>query len=310
MTSIPTRSEGSAPACARARPTTPALPAGALAACLALVASTAARADDLELGSANSPPGTGVLVPVSLVGDNPVVAVQFVLAYPESHVETGPPVVSSTSSNHRAQSSDDLEGLRRVVVFSPTNAELPPDLAVSLPLRLLPSSPVGGPSLGIDQIVFTDALGNAFPAAARYSVAETWRKAKFTDEQREDPTVIGDDRDPDEDGIPNIDELSRGTDPNAADAGAVARSVIEVDGEGRLVLALRFLRAADPAVRDAAPGIVESSLDLENWRGEDLAAAEPTGEGTATSEEVEMRLPVDDDARRFVRIRSVRAEGQ
>lgn len=265
--------------------------------------------DALDLGSANGPPGSGLLVPVAIDKENAVVAVQFVLTYPESHVESGPPVVSSESSDHRAQSSDDLEGSRQVVVFSPTNAELPPDFAVSLPVTLLPNSPTGGPSLEISRIVFSDANGNTFPAAARYSLVETWRKANFPEDQRKIPAVIGDDRDPDGDGTPNIGELARGTDPNNPDIDTFPRSEIEVGEDGKLYLSLRFLQAADPSIRDAAPNVLESSRDLENWTGENVQAS-ATGAATATSEEVEALVEIDTDARRFVRVRSMRAAGQ
>lgn len=267
-----------------------------------------ARADELDVGSAFGEPGATIQVPVRLDKANPVVGVQFVLKYPESHVESGQPSVVSEGSDHLAASSDDLAGRRGVVVLSRSNQELPADFDLALPVRLLANSPAGGPSLSVEEIVFTDAQGNTFAADARYTVVEEWRRANFTPAEREVPDIIGDDRDPDGDGIVNLDELGGATLPRVPDFDSGSSGLVEVAADGRVTLRLRFRRARDPAVQAAAPVVGETGTDLGDW-SRDGVVEEATGGGDAEAEEIEARVEAPaGDPRRFLRVRTIRAE--
>ena len=265
---------------------------------LTLACAFPAAANTLGLGSTAAPPGNSVSVPIEIIPTSPVVGVQFVVSYPTSFASTAIPGISSDSeSDHTARSTDDSAGTRKIVVFSPTNSEFPAGFAVSVPVTLKPSSPSGGPSLEITDIIFTDKDGNTFPANAGYTLSETWRRDNFTLSERNDPTIIADDADPDGDGATNITELASGTNPRAL----TSAPIFELSGSST-TLGLRFSRATDEATRTAASIFAETSPDLQTWTTDGVAEA-PTG----TPGEIEATVPISSGPR-FLRLSTLRNE--
>lgn len=266
--------------------------------------------DTLSVGSTVAKVGVDVVVPVDLLKENAVVGVQFKLRYPAGLVESGHPLVLSNSSDHGVTSTDDTEGVRGVVVFSKSNAEMPNDFSLGLPLVLGEGTPAGGPSVSVEEIIFTDAGGNAIASSTAYTLVEAWRRANFDESEWNNPDVAGDDADPDGDGVSNIGELGEGLDPNRRDARGEGAVDVEVGGDGKVYVTVKFWRSNDPAVRAAAPRSGETSADLAVWT-EAGVTVEPTGVSDATGEEAVAKAEVGvGDLKRFVRVRTRRATGQ
>ena len=268
-------------------------------------AATAARADTLQLGSAAGEPSASVVLPVTLQKSNPVVAVQFELHYPDAQLDALPVSVTAPGTDHATMSADTAAGATRVVVYSPTNAELPAALAIDIPLSLGSGSPSGGPSIELRNIIFTDAAGGQIPAAAAYTLAEQWRRDHFSEQERALAALIGDDADPDGDGLFNLLELASGSDPRMPNAGIQPVPAV-VPGAGR-TLTLTFRRGKSAAALNAVAVTPEASTDLSNWSDQGIVTA-PTGAQTAESVEMRASIAVGADAETFLRLRIRRSE--
>lgn len=263
--------------------------------------------DDLDVGSANGAPGENVLVPVDLLKSNPVVAVQMELKFPVSHVAVTPPTLV-TATDHRADSNVSTPGIQSIVIHSPSNSELPADFQVQLSLDLQPNSPAGGPSVSLEDILFSDATGATFGATVDYTLVETWRRTHFTEVERGNPAIIGDDRDPDGDRIPNLLEAGGGTLPGVKDASGLAGGELEVAGDGKVYLKMRFRRTKDAGLLGAVQLEAQSSSDLVAWSGDDVIET-VTGQEDATSREVEATVeigPAPMAERKFLRVEARR----
>ena len=248
-----------------------------------------------------------MLVPVDLMKANPVVAVQLELNYPDSHVQVTPPTLVTTT-DHRVDSEVSTPGTQTIVIHSPTNTELPGDFQMQLSLDLQSNSPAGGPSVSLDDILFSDAAGNTYGAGVGYTLVESWRRTHFTESQRNNASVVGDNRDPDGDGIPNLVEAGGGTLPGVKDASALTGGEIEVAGDGKVYLKLRFRRTKDAGLLGAVELVSTASSDLTNWS--DTGVTEVvTGVEDATSREVEASVeigPTPMAERKFIRVEARR----
>ena len=112
-------------------------------------------APQLTLGHGSGDGPTPSPVPVTFSSDLPVVAVQFDVTFDPALLESGAPVLTSTSTTHALVSSEPTPGVRRIVVYSTANAILPNGPLVSLAFAALPRTPDGTLSL---------TLANAFVA--------------------------------------------------------------------------------------------------------------------------------------------------
>jgi hypothetical protein len=177
-------------------------------------------------------------------------------------------------------------GRERLVVFSRTNAELPADLRLHLAAILGQDSPAGGPSLALENILFTDAFGNTFPAGVSYSFLEQWRRDHFSQVERDDPALIADDADPDGDGIVNLAEAAAARDPHTPESLQTGLDAVPVNSNGLVRLALRFLAARELRAREAAGFTAVTGTDLATWTNAGVAIA-PTGGGDLTAAEME-----------------------
>lgn len=266
-----------------------------------------AFADDLVVGDASGGPGDEVNLPIGLVNESAVVGLQFDLVSPAEAASIGPPRMVSTTTDHEATSRV-LDGRRRLVIASLANMLLPSDLILDVPVLIEDGAPSGGPSIGVENVVFTDADGNAIPAEIVYPPIEQWRRAEFTDEERLDPDVIGDDRDPDDDGLRNLAEFFLGTRPTRADRGG-AREMHErssITSEG-IEIAVEFHVEAN---RDAVVEAVgESSADLVAWDDSDVAVTRTVDDESGENLYRVSIGPSSDGDRRFLRVRFVRRSG-
>jgi hypothetical protein len=105
----------------------------------------AVGASALQLGPAAGAPGAALSLPVRIAGAAPVVGLQFDLYYPSNQVAVGPALPGNTNASH-AVVSRQIGAIRRIVAYSPQNTPLPTELAVLIPVNLLPNSPAGGPT--------------------------------------------------------------------------------------------------------------------------------------------------------------------
>lgn len=112
-------------------------------------------APQLTLGHGSGDGPTPSPVSVTFSSDLPVVAVQFDVTFDPALLESGAPVLTSTSSTHSLLSSEPTPGVRRIVVYSTVNAILPNGPLLSLGFTALPRTPNG--TLGL-------TLANAFAA--------------------------------------------------------------------------------------------------------------------------------------------------
>ncbi len=271
---------------------------------LLLLTATGASADTLQLGSAAGAPSSAVLLPVTLQKENPVVAVQFELTYPDNQLSVLPAGLTAPGTDHLVASTETAAGRIRIVVYSPTNAELPAALSVDLPLDLAAESPSGGPSIELSHIIFTDAAGAQIPSTAAYTLAEQWRRDHFTPQERALAALVGDDADADADGLFNLLELAAGSNPRTPDAAVPFPAV--VSGAPR-TLTLTFQRGKSAAAQNAVAVTPESSADLQTWSTAGIVTA-PTGAQTPDAVEMRASITATGEAEHFLRLRVRRTE--
>ena len=198
-------------------------------------------------------------------------------------VDTPPSAAPNTSSSRMAQLSVMLQWNRR---FLPAAKEI-----------------------DVNQRIFDNYQGNRNPYIDFPEFADRiwitgpswggWRLEHFSLQELTDELVSGDLADPDADGLTNLMEMARYSDPRAAEAGPVLDFV---DTGGSLVI--RFVRASDFTSLNLQ-FILEESPDLLDWSPVDLAGA-TTDPLDANSETVELAVEVDPANPRFFRLRALR----
>lgn len=134
----------------------------------------------------------------------------------------------------------------------------------------------------------------------------TWRAANFSGPEAADDAISSPDADPDFDGIDNLLEYSRGTDPKSADLTAFPAVTIEPLNPGTglanyAVIRFRYFPAAEDAVLTA-----QSSTNLATWANTSLVPLGQTenSDGTLTLS-YRSALPVSQDVSRFFRLKRV-----
>jgi hypothetical protein len=269
--------------------------------CLAY--ATLLRADSLSVGSANAAAGTVISLPFSFTNTNQIVGIQFDLAFPTTLVESGSAV--SSASGFTVESREIAVGQRRVVVFSPTNELLPDDAITSIPLTLLPASPSGGPTVTVRNIILTNRQGQTFTPTLNYPALDAWRQQYFTEAERTDAALIGDDKDADGDGIPNLLEFLQGSNPRTKEPDKAPKATVATATAGGPALKLTFRTAKNVT---AAQLTVQGSNNLQSWTGNGITLT-PTGTEDATTMEFEATLPVAAEAKQFLRLVGTRTAG-
>lgn len=266
-----------------------------------VIPTTVLLADSLSLGSANGTGGETITLPFSFTNTHEIVGMQFDLMFPEAQVEAGSAV--TTVAGLTAESREVAAGQRRVVLFSPVNALLPGSQLLDVPLSLKPGSPEGGPTVRLQNIVFTDKAGRKYAPSVKYAELDAWRLSHFTDAERNEAAVIGDHRDPDADGLPNLVEFLTGSDPKAKQSGSALAPQMSSGPDGKPeALSITFNAAKDATTASLA---VETSTDLQTWTRSGYSLT-PTGVSTAQTVELKATVPLSGAAKRFFRLTGAR----
>lgn len=264
-------------------------------------------ADTLSLGSTNAAAGAVLQLPFNFNNTHQIVGMQFDLKFPTGIVEAGSAVAASETTNHTAESREVAAGTRRIVLYSNSNQLLPSDLVLEVPLTLKTGSPQGGPTVNVSNILLTNAQGQTFTPTINRPQLDAWRLANFTEAERNDPTIIGDDRDLDGDGLSNLLEFLMGGNPKARQSThdlQTAHGVDPIDNKRYLTLIFR-------AGKNITAGTlaVQGSDDLTTWNNTGIILT-PTGSEDASSIEYEAAIQVNGLNRKFLRLVGTRNAGQ
>lgn len=264
-------------------------------------------ADTLSLGSTNASAGSVLQLHFSFTNTHQIVGMQFDLKFPAGIVEAGSAVAASETTNHVAESREVAAGTRRIVLYSSSNQLLPSDLVLEVPLTLKSVSPQGGPTVNVSNILLTDAQGQTFTPSINRPQLDAWRLANFTEAERNDPTIIGDDRDLDGDGFSNLLEFLMGGNPKQKQTThelLTAQGFDPLDNKRYLTLLFRGGKNITAGTLS-----VEGSDDLTTWNSTGIILT-PTGTEDATSIEYEAAIEVDGLTKKFLRLVGARNVGQ
>lgn len=128
---------------------------------------------------------------------------------------------------------------------------------------------------------------------------DAWRKAVFTPNELDDPSVSADDADFDGDGANTMLEFLVNGSPVIADFRGVGNlATVSVAAKSHLTLTFTRAKAADVA------GIPQVSGDLVEWRWGPGAVAETVIADDGNTQTIEARdlTPMEDDSKRFIRL--------
>ena len=266
-----------------------------------------ALADTLTLGSTNAAAGSVLQLPFSFTNTHQIVGMQFDLKFPAGIVEAGSAVAASETANHTAESREVAAGTRRIVLYSSSNQLLPSDLVLEVPLTLKTGSPQGGPTVNVSNILLTNAQGQTFTPTINRPQLDAWRLANFTEAERGDPNLIGDDKDMDGDGLNNLLEFLMGGNPKAKQATHDLQTAQGIDPNDNK----RYLTMLFRAGKNITAGTlgVEGSENLTTWNATGIILS-PTGLEDATSVEYEAAIQVDGLNKQFLRLVGTRNAGQ
>lgn len=258
--------------------------------------------DRLIVPDGSAPAGDSLLLPVSLAGPSPVVAMQFDIRVVTSVVEVLAPLPAG-ESNHRAMSRELEDGWRRVVVFSRSNALLPKEVVIDLPM-VMSATTAGQPApmIRIEGLFFALADGTKIIPSIQRGPLDTWFRANFSEAELEVPSIYGDSSDPDGDGLPNLVEYGLGGSPLLDDATLLPVVNAETGPAGEDLWRLTFWKARN------TPGVVvepQLSPNLVDWT---TLPATPTGEEDATGIEFSTTVDRTGSSRQFIRVNVRRSE--
>lgn len=264
-------------------------------------------ADTLSLGSTNAAAGSVLQLPFNFTNTHQIVGMQFDLKFPVTQVEAGSAVAASETTNHTAESREVSTGTRRIVIYSSSNQLLPSDLVLEVPLTLKTDAPQGGPTVNVSNILLTNAQGQTFTPTINRPQLDSWRLANFTEAERNDPTIIGDDRDLDGDGLSNLLEFLMGGDPKVKQSTHDLQTAHGVDPNDNK----RYLTMIFRAGKNITAGTlsVQASENLTTWNTTGIILT-PTGTEDATSVEYEAAIQVDGLNKQFLRLVGTRNAGQ
>ncbi len=258
--------------------------------------------DKLIIPDAAAPAGESLLLPMAIAGPSPVVAMQFDVRFTKTIVDVLGPIAAG-DSNHRVMSREVSEGLRRVVVYSRSNATLPKDVIIDLPVVMAAAN--GGtvaPVLNVEGLCFALENGTKITPAIQRGPINTWFASHFTPQELRVPSIYGDGADPDGDGLPNLVEYGLGGLPFSADIPLVPAMTMEGGAGGEDLWTMTYRKS-----KTAAGVVVEPQIsgNLVDWTA---LTATPTGAEDAVS--IELSASVDRAAspRRYMRLSVKRSD--
>ena len=273
---------------------------------IALVLLTAGMSalgqDKLIIPDAAAPSGESLLLPLSLAGSSPVVAMQFDVIFTKSVVDVLGPIAAG-DSNHRVMSREVSDGLRRVVVFSRSNAILPKDVVIDLPMVM--SAGNGGavaPVLKIEGLCFALENGTKITPSIQRGPIDTWLASNFTAQELSVPSIYGDNADPDGDGIPNLIEYAVGGSPLLSNAPLLPQISLQntIGGVEMMTLTYQKSKTAEGVVLEP-----QVSDNLVDWTA---VSSTPTGNEDALKIEFTASASKGAAPKKFMRLSVRRAE--
>lgn len=275
---------------------------GVPAAASVLFAFSAAAQDRLIVPDAAAPPGESLLLPMSIAGTSPVVAMQFDVRFTKAVVDVLGPIAAG-DSNHRVMSREMSEGLRRVVVFSRSNAVLPKDVIIDLPMVMASGNgSTVAPVLRIQGVSFALEDGTQVTPVIQRGPIDEWFFENFTAADLQEPSIYQDSADTESDGLPNLMEYALGGTPFVNDAALVpAMGIVNPVGGGNL-LTLTWRKSK------SASGVVIEPQFSENLVQWSPLVASPTGTEDATSVEFSASLDRNSRPKAFLRLTVKRQE--
>ncbi len=259
-------------------------------------------ADKLIVPDAAAPSGESLLLPMSIAGTSPVVAMQFDVRFTKAVVDVLGPIAAG-DSNHRVMSREVSEGLRRVVVFSRSNATLPKDVVIDVPMVMAASN--GGPVapvLKIEGLCFALENGTKITPSIQRGPIDTWLTTHFSATELQVPSIYGDDADPDGDGLPNLLEFGMGGSPLLSQPSLVPAITLETGPAGEDIWRMTYQKS-----KDASGVVVEPQVsdNLVDWTA---LTTIPTGSEDATTIQMTATFDRTGKARQFLRLNVRRTE--
>jgi hypothetical protein len=256
--------------------------------------------DKLIVPDGSAPAGESLLLPMSLAGPSPVVAMQFDIRFTKSIVDVLGPIAAG-DSNHRVMSREVLEGLRRVVVFSRSNATLPKDVVIDLPMVMAVTEDQPSPMLRIEGLCFALANGTKITPQIERGPLDAWFAGHFTPAELQVPSIYGDRSDPDGDGLPNLMEFALGGSPWLFDSSLRPQLDLLFGTGGEPWISMAWWKSRDAAAVTLEPQVSDNLFD---WT---TVAAHPTGAETTSAIEWEVIIDRTGHSKLFMRLSVRRA---
>jgi hypothetical protein len=216
--------------------------------CLVIAQDAKLELGDPDLSSDISTPSTLAVSLKDVAQDKKIVGMQFDIIYANALASPGIPTLPE-GTNHQIDVRLVSEGKYRVMVFSPTNSELPAPYTVDLRFGFAEAAPDGGPAMRIENLFLAGSDGSSIAGLPTYGPIGGWRNEKFSDEVWNNKTTGGAIGDADKDGLKNIEEFYFNTDPRSSDSNvtSVVQGALASDGANGKVLRLTWTgrKAAD-----------------------------------------------------------------
>lgn len=262
------------------------------------------RADVINVGLASGNSGEIALLPMNFVNTHEIVAMQFDLEFNEAAMTIGSPGVTDDTSTFVAESREVETGRRRVVLFSRDNSSLPNAPILEIPVTLTAPAPAPGLALTITNVIITDRRGRSFVPAVNGGAWEAWLENHFSAIERADPQISGDVADPDGDGMGNFLEFLTATHPRQSESHPTFGIVRETNPtDGKVYERFTFNVAKYLSTEVVS---VESTTDLVQWTDTGVILV-ATGVESGLTREMEAKVEVGNEARRFFRMKGERA---
>lgn len=125
-------------------------------------------------------PGTTAWVAVNYATDTNAPSLQFDLLYSTNDLTSGNPVGGSALSDHQIFSSEVTPGLRRVLIFSLSNAAISNGVLAYVPFSIASNSTDHNEPLTLSNVVVSSVSGTAIPATSSNGVLAIALQPAFT----------------------------------------------------------------------------------------------------------------------------------
>jgi Cohesin domain len=120
----------------------------------------------LSVGSTAGVSGSTVQVAINYTTDTNAPSLQFDLVYSTNYLSSGEPVAGNALSDHLIGSSESSPGLRRVLIFSFSNAPITNGVLVFVPFTIATNAPDQDEPLVLTNVVVASADAQVVPASA------------------------------------------------------------------------------------------------------------------------------------------------